>query len=180
MAAEFSWSARSASVSSSVSSPFKRSSSLPVVSTTIWHSPKSRTPISWTSSSEPCRPALRLILRRCLKHLVDNRGIIVRIYQTNAEMYRPVFTFAALFTPPFRPQGGEKVNARKKNGSTWGQIELPRDQGHYRSAGDLDDVRTNHRKMQRIAALIYTHFRLPLPFPIQVLTNSKRHKGVFH
>ena len=25
--------------------------------------------------------------------------------------------------------------------------------------GDLDDVRTYHRKMQRVAALVYTHFR---------------------
>jgi hypothetical protein len=70
-----------------------------------------------------------------------------------------VFTFHVLFTNPFRAGGGKRVNTQQKYGSIKRQIEPLNHGGLYQSAGDADDVRTWTRKMERAAALIYTHFK---------------------
>jgi hypothetical protein len=70
-----------------------------------------------------------------------------------------VFTFHALFTSLFGAGSEIKVNTHDKYGSTKRRIEPLNHDGLYQSAGDVDDVRTWTRKMERAAALIYTHFK---------------------
>ncbi len=70
-----------------------------------------------------------------------------------------MFTFQSLFTHPFRAPALEKVNTRKKYGSTKAQTVSINLEGLYQSAGDLGDVRAYGYKAERAAALIYAHFK---------------------